>query len=231
MNGQSAGKNFAYILGVYIGDGCITKPKTHPEYPYVFRLEVIDEDFAVATKEALEALGCKTNFRKSYRERYKQGYTFVTETRNKELTKTLKEDTNNKTVIPEYVYSWDKENKLAFIAGLMDSEGFVAKRTKLLANGQQNYRMGIKMDYNILKQFKPIMQSVGIVTGKFTITKPKWITNVQTASLSIKMPSWINSGAYLNIHRKSDRIEEYKRNINLNDYTPSVQPKAAKDIV
>lgn len=231
MNGQSAGKNFAYILGVYIGDGCITKPKSHPEYPYVFRLEVMDEDFAIAAKDALVSLGCKTNFRKSVQERYKQGYSFIVETRDKELTQALQFDTRYKTIIPQYVYKWDKGMKLAFIAGLMDSEGYVSKRTKPLRSGLANYAMGIKMDYEILKQFKPIMQSVGIITGKFSVTKPKWITNVQTATLCIRIKSWIDSGAYLHISRKTNRIEEYKRNINLNDYTPSVRPTVAKDIV
>lgn len=25
INGQSAGKSYAYLLGVYLGDGCVTK--------------------------------------------------------------------------------------------------------------------------------------------------------------------------------------------------------------
>src|SRR5262245_50620700 len=50
--GQSAGKGFAYLLGVFLGDGCATR--SHGKK--VFRLNTIDEDFALATKEALESL-------------------------------------------------------------------------------------------------------------------------------------------------------------------------------
>lgn len=225
INGQSAGKNFAYVLGVYLGDGCITKPKAHPSYNYVFRLEVMDEDFALATKKALESLGCKTNYRDSIQERYRQGKSFVVETRNTELTKTLREDTKCKEIIPDYVFKWGNDNKLAFISGLMDSEGFVSKRTKLLSNGLPSFMLGIKMDFNILKQFKPILQSVGIKPGKYTLTKPKWITNIQTANLTLNLQSWINSGAYFNIQRKNEKVEQYKSNINLNDYMPNIQTK------
>src|SRR5690242_316548 len=55
--GQSAGKTWAYLLGVYLGDGCVTdvfhkkRGKTYP----CFRLNTIDSDFAGATREALYA--------------------------------------------------------------------------------------------------------------------------------------------------------------------------------
>ena len=225
INGQSAGKNFAYILGVYLGDGCITRPKNKPTFSYVFRLEVFDEDFAIATKKALDELGTVAYLRKSFQTRYKQGYSFVVETRDKELTETLQKDTRYKTIIPSYVYNWEKEDKLAFISGLMDSEGFISKRTKLLTNGLPSFMMGIKMDYNILKQFKPLLQSVGIKTGKFTMTKPKWVTNIQTANLTINLLSWVESGGYFNIERKNSRVNQYISNINLNDYMPNMQVK------
>jgi DNA-binding transcriptional regulator WhiA len=226
IDGQSAGKSFAYILGVYLGDGCITRPKNRPTISYVFRLEVFDEDFAIATQKALDELECKAYFRKNYRTRYKQGYSFVVETRDKELTEALRKDTRCKEIIPSYVYKWNKENKIAFISGVMDSEGFVSKRTKPLANGLPSFMMGIKMDYNILKQFKPILQSVGIKTGKFTMTKPKWVTNIQTANLTINIPSWIEAGGYFHIQRKKSRVEQYINNTNLNDYMPDMQVKA-----
>lgn len=223
MDRQSAGKNFAYVLGVYIGDGCITKPKDRSGYSYSFRLEVMDEDFAKKFQRELDSLGCKTYFHKYPQERYRQGFSFVVTTTNKDIIRTLKEDTKDKTVIPKYVSEWSKENKLAFISGIMDSEGFVSKRTKIMKNGLPSFLIGIKMDYDILKQIKPIMQSVGIVTGKFTMTLPKWITNIQTASLSLKMRSWISSGAHFNIKRKEDKVKQYIDNINLNDYMPNIQ--------
>lgn len=223
-NGQSAGKNFAYILGVYIGDGCITKPRTRNTY--TFKLEVMDEDFAIKTKDTLIELECKTNFHKIENKRYKQGFSYHVTTVNKELIETLKNDTKDKTEVPPYVKGWSKENKLAFIAGIMDSEGFVSKRTKIMKNGLPSYMLGIKMDYNMLSQINPIFQSVGIKTGKYTMSILRDGQRVQTANLSLNIMSWISSNAHFNIKRKEDKIQDYLRNINLNDYTPNVQASA-----
>lgn len=213
MNGQSAGKSFAYILGVYFGDGCITNERKRK----VFRLEVMDEDFALEFVKQLESLKAHNKFYKIENSRYIQGYSYIVVCRQYDLINTLLEDTNNKTTIPDYVYKWNKENKLAFIAGLMDSEGFVSQRTKIMKNGLPSFQMGIKMDFNILKQFKKILQSVGIKTGKFSLTKT--IVNIQTANLSININSWIDSGAYFNIQRKNKKVQEYYSNTNLNEYT------------
>ena len=219
MNGQSAGKSFAYILGVYIGDGCITRPKNKPNVSYTFRLDVIDKDFAVKFKEELEELGCKTKFRE-YERNSKPCY--IVETRNKDLTKKLLEETNHKKLVPEYINKWSKEEKLSFISGIMDSEGFISKRKKIMKSGLPSFQLGIKMDYEILKQIKPIMQSVGFKIGKYTMTLKKWCTNIQTAELSINLKSWIESGAHFNIERKEDKVRQYINNTNLNDYMPNV---------
>lgn len=228
MNGQSAGKSFAYILGVYIGDGCITKPKQRPNYSYTFRLDVIDEDFANKFNEELVKLGCKTSFRQ-YERNSKPCY--IVETRNKDLVETLITDTGHKKIIPEYVKNWDTENKLQFISGIMDSEGFICKRKKIMKNGLPSFQLGIKMDYELLKQIKPIMQSVGIKVGKYTMTLKKWCTNVQTAALSINLKSWVSSNAHFNIKRKEDKVKQYISNTNLNDYMPNVEEELPKDIV
>lgn len=228
MNGQSAGKSFAYVLGVYIGDGCITKPKKHPNYSYVFRLDVIDKDFADKFAEELKNLGCKVLPREW--ERYGKPC-YIVETRDKDLTDVLLKDTDHKKIVPDYVMKWSKDERLAFISGIMDSEGFISKRKKIMKNGLPSFQMGIKMDYEMLKQIKPIMQSVGIRVGKYTMSPSKWCTNVQTANLSINLKSWASSNAHFNIKRKEDKVKEYINNTNLNDYMPSMEEELPKDIV
>lgn len=228
MNGQSAGKSFAYVLGVYIGDGCITKPKNRPNYSYSFRLDVIDKDFAEKFNNELLKLNCKTSFRE-YKRNDRPCY--IVETRDKEITRVLLEDTDHKKLVPQYVQKWDTENKLAFISGVMDSEGFICKRKKTMKNGLPSFQLGIKMDFDILKQIKPIMQSVGIKVGKYTMTLKKWCVNVQTATLSINLKSWVFSNAHFNIERKEDKVKQYISNTNLNDYMPNVEEEPPKDIV
>ena len=213
MNRQSAGKSFAYILGTYLSDACIT----HERNSLVLRLEVMDKDFADHFEQSLIEYGA--THVKTYKianPRYKQGFSFFVISRDQVLIDRLLSDTHKKTLVPSYVKHWDKEDKLEFISAIMDGEGYVGKRSKPLANGKNTYGIGIKMEHVLLTQIKPIMQSVGIKTGKFVMTKN--IVNVQTSTLNIRMASWISSGAKFYIERKQNRVNEYIRN----DYTLGV---------
>lgn len=217
MNRQSAGKSFAYILGTYLSDACIT----HERNSLVLRLEVMDKDFADHFEQSLIEYGA--THVKTYKienPRYKQGFSFFVISRDQVLIDRLLSDTHKKTLVPSYVKHWNKRDKLEFISAIMDGEGYVGKRSKPLANGKNTYGIGIKMEHALLTQIKPIMQSVGIKTGKFVMTKN--IVNIQTSTLNIRMASWISSGAKFYIERKQNRVNEYIRNTNPNDYTLGV---------
>lgn len=217
MNRQSAGKSFAYILGTYLSDACIT----HERNSLVLRLEVMDKDFADHFEQSLVEYGA--THVKTYKienPRYKQGFSFFVISRDQVLIDRLLSDTHKKTLVPSYVKHWSKQDKLEFISAVMDGEGYVGKRSKPLANGKNTYGIGIKMEHALLTQIKPIMQSVGIKTGKFIMTKN--IVNIQTSTLNIRMASWISSGAKFYIERKQNRVNEYIRNTNPNDYTLGV---------
>ena len=52
-----ASKSFAYVLGVYLGDGAVTLWRMASRTDrLVFRLNTIDEDFAKATRAAIADL-------------------------------------------------------------------------------------------------------------------------------------------------------------------------------
>jgi len=56
-SGPGASKSFAYVLGVYLGDGAVTLWRMEGKSDrLVFRLNTIDEDFAKATRAALADL-------------------------------------------------------------------------------------------------------------------------------------------------------------------------------
>ena len=213
-NRQSADKSFAYILGTYMSDGCVTK-----EYnKNVLRLEVMDEDFANAFYHALESYG--VNHLKRYKidnPRYRQGFSFFVVSRDNDLCELLVSDTNHKKLIPDYVYKWDKELKLEFISAFMDGEGYVSKRTKIMRNGLPSFSLGIEMEHVVLEQFKKILQSVGVKVGKFTHRKQR--TNLLLSTISLNINSWFESGCYFYILRKQDKVLDYIHNTNLNDYT------------
>jgi len=95
-------KNLAYILGVIKGDGCVQKYQTD--------LGVIDKDFALAFRKALEEWsGMKASFHI-----YKEYYVILN---SKYVSSYLKNFDINK------IKSSPKTFKAAFLKGMYDSEG------------------------------------------------------------------------------------------------------------
>lgn len=207
---QSAGKSYAYILGVYLGDGCVTvnisynsgpTPKGYP----VFRVNTIDEDFVIAIKSALADLTDrpvninKHDVKKSSKPNY------ALRCGDPLLCKKLVDDTESKKIIPAYVWEWSKAEKLAFIAGLMDSEGFVTKNHKK----DTSFYMGFKCCEAWVPDFVKLLESIGIRTGKLSICPPYKVGYREPWRFHIKMLSWVNEGAYFKIQRKQARIDDW----------------------
>jgi hypothetical protein len=207
MIGKDAGKSFAYILGVYLGDGCVTlwRDKKRGIGPrLIFRLNTIDQDFAEATKKALQELSdysvslCCHAVAKSKKPNHALALG------DRALCERLVADTDKKQAIPEYVFGWSRDNRLAFITGLMDSEGFVAPNSN--HTGRRFY-MGYKSCDVWVPDFVKILKSVGIEIGKIGIEKPRFPGYKTPIRFAIKMQSWVDSGARFNIKRKQARVD------------------------
>jgi len=121
--GQSAGKSYAYILGVYLGDGCVTH--SGDGYP-LFRLNTIDEDFALAVKKALNDLVDNPVSISCHAVKKSSKPNWVLCCCSTELSRHLVDVTDGKKKIPDVISRWDRGMKISFIEGLMDSEGYVA---------------------------------------------------------------------------------------------------------
>ena len=205
--GQSAGKTYAYLLGVYLGDGCVTTSGYESSLGracYVFRLNTIDRDFADATADALlELTGSRPNIREHPVK--KGSNNFAMSHACRELTDKLVADTQDKQIIPAYVFAWTDDEKRAFIAGVMDSEGFVAENK----GGQTGrcYYMGYKSCDAWVPDFVRILQSVGVQIGKIGIEEPRKPGYKVPTRFTIKMQSWVDSGCRFNIARKQRRVD------------------------
>jgi hypothetical protein len=208
MIGQEAGKNFAYVLGVFLGDGCVTLRNVEGETPKLyFRLNTIDEDFARAVKVALEELtsGYTVTIGQHSVSKSSKPNWYLAHG-DHAICERLVSDTEQKAVIPSYVFGWPRDLKLAFIAGLMDSEGFVAANSN--HTGRRFY-MGFKSCDLWVPDFVRLLQSVGIMVGKIGIEKPRKPGHKIPMRFAIKMQSWIDSGARFNIARKQQRVDEW----------------------
>ena len=202
MIGQSAGKSFAYVLGVYLGDGCITTWRMKGRSDrLMFRLNTIDEDFARATKAALLELTDYSVTVGSHKVPKSTKPNWYLALGDRVLCERLICDTDKKAKIPDYVYGWSRENKLAFIAGLMDSEGQVS------INSRGSIYMGFRSADRWFMDFIRVLQSVGLVLGK--IGSDILPSGKIYRRVGIKMDSWAKSGARFNIIRKQNRVDAW----------------------
>lgn len=207
MIGQSDGKSFGYLLGVYLGDGCATKVNGY----FRFRLNTIDKDFAEATAEAIADLTGKVcPVQGPYQdERFpKSAPQYMLCCYRSKLAERLIEETDGKKKIPEWIFLDScKERRLAFIAGLMDSEGFVAERRGYPTN--RRYFMGFKSCDLWVPEFVKLLNETGICTGDLRTEEPRKAHYKRPWVFKIKMQSWIDAGAYFRCSRKQKRVDEW----------------------
>lgn len=202
MIGQSAGKSYAYLQGVLLGDGCATAIKGKP----VFRLNTIDEDFAVAVKLAISYVSDRqvTIRKETVKKSSKPNYALYCG--DEFLASKLMERTMCKSSIGATWLKNDEEKK-SLIVGLMDSEGFVAEKTQNKTG--RAYYMGFKVCDLWIHEFVELLQSVGIKIGKVSKCPPYREHYKVPTRFHIKMQSWVDSGMRFNIKRKQDRVDRW----------------------
>ena len=206
MIGQSAGKSLGYLLGVYLGDG-------HIRADGLFSMSSIDEDFIAAVKTAGRDIGVEIrsvgpNQDKRYPKSKPYYNAYGVGDRSAWLE--MLAQTQCKQVIPSWVTDGCAEVKKSFIAGLMDSEGFVAKRNETRwTETNRNYHMGYKSCDVFIPEFIKIMESVGIRIGQVSQEKPRKEGYKVPTRFTIKMQSWVDSGCKFNIARKQSRVDEW----------------------
>lgn len=200
MIGLSAAKSWQYLTGVYLGDGCVTH--SSDGYP-VFRLNTIDPDFAAVTKWSLQQHTARpiSIHRHAVSKSSKDNYSL--RCGDPEICKRFVDETAAKQKLPDWIWTEDQEGRLAFIAGLMDSEGFVSQ------NGRGSTYMGFKSCDSWFDDFIRVLNKSGIEVGKIGVEQPRKPGYKTPRRFHIKLPTWVSSGAYFNIGRKQRRIEAW----------------------
>jgi len=207
--GQSAAKSYAYLLGVFLGDGCVTATGNALRYAQ----NTIDEDFAEAVRDALSNLTDRrvtVTYQEKPRPNRPCSPQWTVGCSDREICAKLLNDTQGKAVIPAYVFEWSGDLKKEFVIGLMDSEGFVAQvhtnRGYEWEKTNRSFFIGFKSCDVWVPDLIRIMQSVGIRIGKVGVEKPAKAGYKTPMRFAIKMQSWIDSGCRFNIARKQDRV-------------------------
>lgn len=203
INGQSAGKDFIYLLGVYFGDGSITKrgPKS-----YQFAFETIDSDFMDKVLSCIKSLIGKTPTVGSRQRGANRQPTLYFSTSN-ELFEYMYTITNNKKYIPDFILNGDIDTKKIFLIGCLDSDGWVSRHHH--KNGLKQFSMGYCKGANYINDIYKLLNDVGLQVGLPKAKQAKAGNLYYT--ISINMQSWIKVGMVFNIARKNARVEEYKK--------------------
>jgi hypothetical protein len=198
--GKSAGKSWEYLVGVYLGDGCVT---THQGRP-VFRLNTIDLDFAEATKAALQHHTDRPISIHTHPVSGSSKPNHSLRCGDPDVCQRLVAETGGKARLPDWIWSADQGGRLAFIAGLMDSEGFVSHQ-----RARDRYFMGFKSTDLWFDDFVRVLNMAGIKVGKIGVEEPRKPGYRTPRRFTIKFPSWIASGAYFHISRKQERVDRW----------------------
>ena len=118
-----------------------------------------------------------------------------------EVCARLQAETDFKKKLPDWIWTCDHEARLAFIAGLMDSEGYCC------FNSHGSLYIGYSSCDVWFDDFIRVLNKAGIEVGKIGIMTRKNPRHKIPRRVTIKKPSWFASGAYFTIERKQRRIE------------------------
>ena len=202
ISSQSINKELAYLLGVYLTDGSISKENK-------FQLQVIDKDFAENVLACIKKIkpSCQANIYQ--RDATKNGGW------NKSIQYCINagfidwkdffvKQTGEKHFIPTVILESSLTIKKWFIAGVMDGDGFIAKHTDYKKNRVQ-YTIGIgKVEKGWIMEFNKMLQSIGVNTYKpyRSVTKG----GVPFITFNINKEDFINNGLFFTIKRKQDKL-------------------------
>lgn len=205
-------KNRAYLFGVYLGDGCCSKFTRH----YNFRIISEDGDVIERTMQIVNLLFNKNYHLISIKPNKTYLYSFTVGS-NKNLFDMLISETGYKTHLPEFVMNSDREIKAEFVAGLMDTDGYISSSKNKF--GQQRFSLGFVNSGDWLDQFIALLQSLGVKVGKKTPKrKYRSVNEKDCYQININLRSFIERGLYFNCQRKQRTLEKYKSSVRYQSY-------------
>ncbi len=192
----------AYFLGVYLGDGSAYN-KGHT---YQIRLVCLDKD--IVERWALcvsNVFMCTATVHRDYsKPRF-----WAVRASSKSAYRFLETTTGFKEGFPVGVMKWNNDSVREFVAGLMDTDGYIAK-SKTRVNTPR-WQTGFVNTRPWIYQLKSLLQSHGVTCGAVTLKKkyrPEW-KEKDCFQLHINLMSFAEKGFYFRCKRKQERLDEY----------------------
>ena len=228
----------AYLVGVYLGDGFV-RDNYENHTCMRFGLRSIDKDFLDYTAHCIKVTFGDTvpvtlrfeNY--TYKGKTKVVTMFMLDYTKNSFCSWLLSLSKDKQHIPEIIPRIKCGNTKAFLEGLLDSEGWFSIRKELQQNGRHRFQLGIAACDNWILESKSIFQLCGIIIKKTQISKQK--ENKRTVySYNLNPYSFALSGLQFHIKRKQDRVELYKKEMQidpLRDFAPSGRHKFHRPMI
>ena len=200
----------SYLFGVYLGDGCCFKSKS-----YGFCIVSGDKDVIEKTCFIVNKLFNKKGFLKEIIPNKTILYKY--RVYGKSLFECLTLQTNNKSKIPEFVTNSEKEIFSAFVAGLMDTDGYISTGTNKF--GWQRFSLGFINSGDWIDDFISLLRNFGVKVGKKTLKKKyRSINEKDCFQININLRRFVENGFYFNCRRKQNLLEKYKVNVRYQSY-------------
>ena len=203
-------KDKAYLIGVYLGDGCCHKSKS-----YGFTIISADKDVIERTCNIVSKLLRKECYVQEIKPNQTQLYRF--RVYSKRLFEILTSQTNKKSEIPQSIINSDKKIISEFIAGLMDTDGYISTGTNKF--GWQRFSLGFTNSGKWTDQFITILKNSGVKVGKKTLKKKyRSLKEKDCYQININLRSFVENELYFNCQRKQSLLEKYKVNVKYQSY-------------
>ena len=200
------GQALSYIVGVYFGDGCVTNRKFNKDDSEnrCFALQTIDKDFRDYT---VEQFGLAFPEGRAYpHDHNRTGKGMVYSMRGERVGQMIEAMTGKRTLIPNFVYA-SRGNTMAFLEGLLDSEGWVTDTTYLKKN-EIACVIGFAITSELAHEFKRMLESLGVKVGK--IHTKKLPSGKVAKQMHFNVASFLESGLTFHCWRKQRKVEAHR---------------------
>lgn len=201
----------AYLLGFVLADGSLEKSR-HGNYSRL-TLDSIDYDLLTYAQSIVGELVGKLGRIKERDKTLGNHDKFRYRVSDKELVTWLAGQTQDKGYVPSQIFNTDKVRKTAFVAGLLDGDGWISVQEKALS-GERNGRewkmqMGVASTFPWVLDLKRLFQRERVKTGILQVRETKYGKRIN--SFTINMESYLRWGGYLRCKRKAERLNRYRR--------------------
>jgi intein/homing endonuclease len=237
--GQSAGKesitgeDLYYAIGLLLGDGCISAvPNKHCNTLHKrVTISSMDREILESFKKTIEEMfGCEAQIR-----HIPDHHVYEYGTSKGIVYDFFAENTAFKTKFPDDLRYATRSERMAFLAGLLDTDGFASfthsperiDKDGRIKKERSQFRMGFT-NTRFIMEFTDLLDKLGIKYGEI------WTNNHQTDfikgrkvgkqmtryTVPINAMSFALNGGYFNCIRKQERLVKYLRDMKSSYFEP-----------